>query len=182
MRTHEPSGVRQPELPRHRSCPYPPTPASPSRPSSDRGRPSGSVRACRPYSRSVRQPSRAPSDTRRETRNATGMRPRPPQNPAQSRMFDAHQTTAKSGSFAASFREVVRRDESGRRVSNPRPSAWEADALPTELRPQVPGNASGPALKPYGIRVAADGAALCPRTLMWRCHTSGPASSRSIRQ
>src|SRR3954452_22412468 len=25
--------------------------------------------------------------------------------------------------------------ESGRRVSNPRPSAWEADALPTELRP-----------------------------------------------
>ena len=26
--------------------------------------------------------------------------------------------------------------ESGRRVSNPRPSAWEADALPTELRPR----------------------------------------------
>src|SRR5919204_5118621 len=26
---------------------------------------------------------------------------------------------------------------SGRRVSNPRPSAWEADALPTELRPRV---------------------------------------------
>ena len=25
---------------------------------------------------------------------------------------------------------------SGRRVSNPRPSAWEADALPTELRPR----------------------------------------------
>ena len=26
---------------------------------------------------------------------------------------------------------------SGRRVSNPRPSAWEADALPTELRPRT---------------------------------------------
>ena len=26
--------------------------------------------------------------------------------------------------------------QSGRRVSNPRPSAWEADALPTELRPR----------------------------------------------
>ena len=29
-----------------------------------------------------------------------------------------------------------RRSPSGRRVSNPRPSAWEADALPTELRPR----------------------------------------------
>ena len=28
--------------------------------------------------------------------------------------------------------------KSGRRVSNPRPSAWEADALPTELRPRDP--------------------------------------------
>src|SRR3954470_10894726 len=28
------------------------------------------------------------------------------------------------------------RVRSGRRVSNPRPSAWEADALPTELRPR----------------------------------------------
>jgi hypothetical protein len=27
---------------------------------------------------------------------------------------------------------------SGRRASNPRPSAWEADALPTELRPRQP--------------------------------------------
>ncbi len=27
-------------------------------------------------------------------------------------------------------------DKSGRRGSNPRPSAWEADALPIELRPQ----------------------------------------------
>ena len=27
---------------------------------------------------------------------------------------------------------------SGKRGSNPRPSAWEADALPTELFPQVP--------------------------------------------
>ena len=26
---------------------------------------------------------------------------------------------------------------SGKRVSNPRPSAWEADALPTELLPQI---------------------------------------------
>src|SRR5256885_1754909 len=27
--------------------------------------------------------------------------------------------------------------ESGRRGSNPRPSAWKADALPTELRPRA---------------------------------------------
>src|SRR5947199_6286974 len=40
---------------------------------------------------------------------------------------------------------------SGRRGSNPRPSAWEADALPTELRPRAgpilgawpPGGAAG---------------------------------------
>ena len=31
----------------------------------------------------------------------------------------------------------IERLESGRRVSNPRPSAWEADALPTELRPRT---------------------------------------------
>ena len=30
---------------------------------------------------------------------------------------------------------------SGKRDSNPRPSAWEADALPTELFPQI-GNAN----------------------------------------
>jgi hypothetical protein len=30
----------------------------------------------------------------------------------------------------------VRTSRSGRRGSNPRPSAWEADALPTELHPQ----------------------------------------------
>ena len=36
---------------------------------------------------------------------------------------------------------------SGRRVSNPRPSAWEADALPTELRPRDPdGPSSGEAI------------------------------------
>ena len=27
--------------------------------------------------------------------------------------------------------------KSGKRDSNPRPSAWEADALPTELLPQI---------------------------------------------
>jgi Flp pilus assembly pilin Flp len=32
------------------------------------------------------------------------------------------------------FQHVSR---SGRRGSNPRPSAWEADALPTELRPRA---------------------------------------------
>ena len=34
--------------------------------------------------------------------------------------------------------------ESGRRVSNPRPSAWEADALPAELRPHVEPCSGGP--------------------------------------
>src|SRR4029453_200925 len=31
---------------------------------------------------------------------------------------------------------ITRLPLSGRRGSNPRPSAWEADALPTELRPR----------------------------------------------
>ena len=30
---------------------------------------------------------------------------------------------------------IGRREVSGKRDSNPRPSAWEADALPTELLP-----------------------------------------------
>src|SRR5579863_5219788 len=47
---------------------------------------------------------------------------------------------------AVTFAEVRERDtgygserkcESGRRASNPRPSAWEADALPTELLPRT---------------------------------------------
>lgn len=40
------------------------------------------------------------------------------------------------------------REWSGKRVSNPRPSAWEADALPTELFP--PGR-----WRFYPMRVAA---------------------------
>ena len=64
--------------------------------------------------------------------------------------------------------------QSGRRVSNPRPSAWEADALPTELRPHVGGDASDwrladPGSQPLGRgraepRVAAErpGAAVDP--------------------
>src|SRR3954452_6353879 len=34
--------------------------------------------------------------------------------------------------------EIGSTNESGRRGSNSRPSAWEADALPTELRPRAP--------------------------------------------
>ena len=34
--------------------------------------------------------------------------------------------------------EYAGKSPSGRRGSNPRPSAWEADALPTELRPRDP--------------------------------------------
>ena len=41
---------------------------------------------------------------------------------------------------------------SGRRGSNPRPSAWEADALPTELLPQDP--AEFTAVKPLSARSA----------------------------
>ena len=37
---------------------------------------------------------------------------------------------------AHACRGNCRQMASGRRVSNPRPSAWEADALPTELRPR----------------------------------------------
>jgi hypothetical protein len=44
-------------------------------------------------------------------------------------MFDGHRTIAKKGDYAASSCDLLRGDESGRRVSNPRPSAWEADSL-----------------------------------------------------
>ena len=32
---------------------------------------------------------------------------------------------------------AVHKEKSGKRGSNPRPSAWEADALPTELLPHI---------------------------------------------
>ena len=38
--------------------------------------------------------------------------------------------------------ELHWRSLSGRRGSNPRPSAWKADALPTELLPQIPSKIS----------------------------------------
>ncbi len=41
-----------------------------------------------------------------------------------------------SVAFAGDFRGFPTLAQSGRRGSNPRPSAWEADALPTELRPR----------------------------------------------
>jgi hypothetical protein len=41
--------------------------------------------------------------------------------------------------------------ESGRRVSNPRPSAWEADALPTELRPRRGDQGSRSAAASVGV-------------------------------
>ena len=68
------------------------------------------------------------------------MEPRPPphtQNVAAPRMFDVNRTNVKKCSICGEFLRTPLRDgESGRRVSNPRPSAWEADALPTELRPR----------------------------------------------
>ena len=40
------------------------------------------------------------------------------------------------GDFAKTRTKVgVNKGKSGKRDSNPRPSAWEADALPTELFP-----------------------------------------------
>ena len=41
-----------------------------------------------------------------------------------------------SGDFAKTRTKVgANKGKSGKRDSNPRPSAWEADALPTELFP-----------------------------------------------
>ena len=49
---------------------------------------------------------------------------------------------------------------SGRRVSNPRQSAWKADALPTELRPQR-GLAGAGGLEPRTLRFWRPGGTLC---------------------
>jgi Flp pilus assembly pilin Flp len=65
----------------------------------------------------------------------------------------------------AETRRFRRAPESGRRGSNPRPSAWEADALPTELRPR-PEKVTPPSLQ-QGIakkRLQADD--LTVRTLL----------------
>jgi hypothetical protein len=48
------------------------------------------------------------------------------QNTAAPRIFDVNRTTAKNAAFEAIFCDTLRDDKSGRRVSNPRPSAWEA--------------------------------------------------------
>src|SRR5688572_19856119 len=54
--------------------------------------------------------------------------------------FDSPTSTHKNGPHVRA--ESLCCLESGRRGSNPRHSAWEADALPTELLPQgVPGKA-----------------------------------------
>jgi hypothetical protein len=94
--------------------------------------------------------------------DGTRMEPRPPldmRNVAVPRMFDTHRTIAKSDRFAASLCEPLRGGESGRRGSNPRPSAWEADALPTELHPQVGGDASDRELRDRDRRPARPPAA-----------------------
>ena len=52
--------------------------------------------------------------------------------------------------------ELHWRSLSGRRGSNPRPSAWKADALPTELLPLVFFNKKTRSL-PFGLLVGEDG-------------------------
>jgi len=53
---------------------------------------------------------------------------------------------------------------------------------PPVAPPGRPPAGSGPVCKSCRIRAAHGGAGLCPRTLVWRCHTSGPASTPSIHQ
>jgi hypothetical protein len=49
--------------------------------------------------------------------------------------FAKNRTIHSRGSNASAI--TVLKSGSGRRDSNPRPSAWEADALPTELLPLI---------------------------------------------
>src|SRR2546423_2980815 len=99
------------------------------------------------------------------------MRPRPRphiQNLADLRMFDIHRTTAKKWLYAASFCEVLRGRESGRRGSNPRPSAWEADALPTELRPRsrkFSGASPAPSEPEPALRASRNVSLPCPEAV-----------------
>ena len=55
-----------------------------------------------------------------------------------------HGISAVTSSIRRNYLQIR---QSGRRVSNPRPSAWEADALPTELRPRCPADSSDPAAR-----------------------------------
>src|SRR5207253_998086 len=75
----------------------------------------------------------------------------------------------------------------GRRGSNPRPSAWEADALPTELRPRealilapaAPYSMRGPGMRrPSGVRGRAGDGNACCRARRQAPGTPVPAAPR----
>src|SRR5690348_2031779 len=72
---------------------------------------------------------------------------RPSGNPTRWRNSDSSSSPTSTSTFGGAAAPETTRgpdvgprvkgDQSGRRGSNPRPSAWEADALPTELLPQL---------------------------------------------
>jgi hypothetical protein len=69
------------------------------------------------------------------------------QNLARPRMFDDYRTISQSNEFAASSCEFVRGRESGRRVSNPRPSAWK-----TKVEAATIASTSAPTLSVLSLR------------------------------
>ena len=97
--------------------------------------------ADQPRSSPCAGPADAVRATSRRSQNVATILRRTRETPCE---LDIRETASrgKSCSHAAVSCEPMRSCESGRRASNPRPSAWEADALPTELRPR--GRSRGP--------------------------------------
>jgi hypothetical protein len=56
--------------------------------------------------------------------------------PVTPRGKNRYQTAIRNCATKMRYETALRNSTSGRRGSNPRPSAWEADALPTELLPR----------------------------------------------
>src|SRR5215207_4538117 len=75
------------------------------------------------------QPDLGPTGARSVTRATRSLRCAP----TLSSTVPARRKYLRASSKRSTVQAVCR---SGRRGSNPRPSAWEADALPTELRPR----------------------------------------------
>src|SRR6266540_4195752 len=83
--------------------------------------------------------------------------------------------TRRSPQFAGIFRVVQAVAQSGGRGSNSRPSAWEADALPTELPPPEPPNIAADQRRLRPVTSAAQ-----QRPALGFPHAVGPRARRSV--
>jgi hypothetical protein len=120
----------------------PPSPSSPSSPSLRTSSRAGLNRGPHPY-----QGCALPTELRERVSGGQSGTPLPP------RVIPGGNSGIirfSSASVPSAFPPLPPFQQSGRRDSNPRPSAWKADALPTELHPRVSGPAPAALLPCHG--------------------------------